>query len=122
MTPNEEEMEKKLILDKSDLSILPALARDCRTSYSNISSQIGLTAKSVKARVKKMVRSGVIEKFVVRVNTAAFGYTTAVAIIKTRNGIVCERNESTSYLFPHCVHAVKNLGSHIEIMQLNLRE
>ena len=51
MTPNEEEMEKKLILDKSDLSILPALARDCRTSYSNISSQIGLTAKSVKARV-----------------------------------------------------------------------
>jgi Lrp/AsnC family leucine-responsive transcriptional regulator len=71
MTPNEKEMEKKLILDKSDLSILPDLARDCRTSYSYISSQIGLTAKSVKARVKKMVRSGVIEKFVVRVNTAA---------------------------------------------------
>ena len=69
MTLNEKEMEKKLILDKSDLSILPALARDCSTSYSNISSQISLTAKSVKARVKKMVLRGVIEKFVIQITS-----------------------------------------------------
>ena len=47
-----------MILDKNDLTILPTLARDCRTSYTSIGSQIGLTAKSVKARVKKMVDSG----------------------------------------------------------------
>jgi DNA-binding Lrp family transcriptional regulator len=76
-----------MILDKNDLNILPTLARDCRTSYSSIGSQIGLTSKSVKARVKKMVRSGVIEKFVVRVNPAAFGYRTAIVLIKTSNGI-----------------------------------
>ena len=76
-----------MILDKNDLTILPTLARDCRTSYSSIGSQIGLTAKSVKARVKKMVRSGVIEKFVVRVNPAAFGYRTAIVLIRTSNGI-----------------------------------
>jgi DNA-binding Lrp family transcriptional regulator len=80
-------MEKRMILDKNDLTILPALARDCRTSYSSIGSQIGLTSKSVKARVKKMVRSGVIEKFVVRVNPAAFGYRTAIVLIRTSNGI-----------------------------------
>ena len=76
-----------MILDKNDLTILPALARDCRTSYSSIGSQIGLTSKSVKARVKKMVRSEVIEKFVVRVNPAAFGYRTAIVLIRTSNGI-----------------------------------
>lgn len=76
-----------MILDKNDLTILPALARDCRTSYSNIGSQIGLTSKSVKARVKNMVRSGVIEKFVVRVNPAAFGYRTAIVLIRTSHGI-----------------------------------
>ena len=76
-----------MILDKNDLTILPALARDCRTSYSSIGSQIGLTSKSVKARVKKMVRSGVIEKFVVRVNPAVFGYRTAIVLIRTSNGI-----------------------------------
>jgi DNA-binding Lrp family transcriptional regulator len=76
-----------MILDKNDLTILPTLARDCRTSYSSIGSQIGLTSKSVKTRVKKMVRSGVIEKFVVRVNPAAFGYRTAIVLIKASNGI-----------------------------------
>ena len=45
-----------MILDKNDLTILPTLARDCRTPYSSIGLQIGLTPKSVKARVKKMVR------------------------------------------------------------------
>jgi DNA-binding Lrp family transcriptional regulator len=80
-------MEKRMILDKNDLTILPTLARDCRTSYSSIGSQIGLTSKSVKARVKKMVLSRVIEKFVVRVNPAAFGYRTAIVLIRTSNGI-----------------------------------
>src|SRR5919198_1369768 len=80
-------MEKRMILDKNDLTILRTLARDCRTSYSSIGSQIGLTSKSVKARVKNMVRSGVIEKFIVRVNPAAFGYRTAIVLIRTNNGI-----------------------------------
>jgi DNA-binding Lrp family transcriptional regulator len=79
--------EKGLILDKKDLTVLSTLARDCRTSYSNIGSQIGFTSKSVKARVKKMVRSRVIEKFIVRVNPAAFGYRTAIVLIRTSNGI-----------------------------------
>src|SRR5215216_2558006 len=78
---------ERLILDKIDLTILPALARDCRTSYNSIGSQIGLTSKSVKARVKNMVRSGVIEKFVVRVNPAAFGYRTAIVLVRANNGI-----------------------------------
>jgi DNA-binding Lrp family transcriptional regulator len=78
---------ERMILDTIDLNILSTLARDCRTSYSRIGSQIGLTSKSVKARVKNMLRSGVIEKFVVRVNPAAFGYRTAIVLIRTSNGI-----------------------------------
>src|ERR687889_1090261 len=78
---------ERMILDTIGLKILSTLARDCRTSYSRIGSQIGLTSKSVKARVKNMLRSGVIEKFVVRVNPAAFGYRTAIVLIRTSNGI-----------------------------------
>lgn len=78
---------ERLILDKIDLNILSTLARDCRTSYSSIGSLIGLTSKSVKARVKNMVRSGVIEKFIVRVNPAGFGYRTALVLVRTNNGI-----------------------------------
>jgi DNA-binding Lrp family transcriptional regulator len=80
-------MERPIILDKIDLLILPTLARDCRASYNSIGSRIGLTSKSVKARVKNMVRSGVIERFVVRVNPAAFGYRTALVLVRSSNGI-----------------------------------
>jgi DNA-binding Lrp family transcriptional regulator len=34
-----------------------------------------------------MVRSGVIEKFIVRVNPGAFGYRTALVLVRTNNGI-----------------------------------
>lgn len=78
---------ERMILDTIDLNILSTLARDCRTSYNSIGSQIGLTSKSVKARVKNMLRSGVIEKFVVRVNPAAFGYRTAIVLVRANNGM-----------------------------------
>ncbi|HEY7078489.1 MAG TPA: AsnC family transcriptional regulator, partial [Nitrososphaeraceae archaeon] len=75
------------ILDKIDLNILATLARDCRTSYSNIGSLTGLTPKSVKARVRNMVSGGVLEKFIVRVNPAGFGYKIAHVLIRTNNVI-----------------------------------
>jgi DNA-binding Lrp family transcriptional regulator len=81
---------EKLILDKIDLTILATLSRDSRTSYNSIGSMIGLTSKSVKARVKKMIRSGVIEKFMVRVNPAAFGYRIAQVLINANIGITKE--------------------------------
>lgn len=81
---------ERLVLDKTDLNILAILARDCRISYSKIGSRTGLTPKSVKTRVKNMVSNGVIERFVVRVNPAVFGYRTAFVTIRTNNGITRE--------------------------------
>ena len=40
----------------------------------SIGSTVGLTSKSVKARVDAMISTGVIEKFVVKVSPAALGY------------------------------------------------
>ena len=100
-----------MILDKNDLTILPTLARDCRTSYSSIGSQMGLTAKSVKARVKKMVGNGVIEKFIVRVNPAAFGYRTAIVLIKTSNGITKDDVIQRIKEFGDLAYHVHHMGS-----------
>lgn len=81
---------EKLVLDKIDFNILATLSRDCRTPYSSIASLVGLTSKSIKARVKKMARSGVLEKFIVRVNPAGFGYKIAPIEIRTNNRITKE--------------------------------
>jgi DNA-binding Lrp family transcriptional regulator len=78
---------EKLILDKIDLNILATLANDGRASYSSIGSLVGLRSKSVKVRVKNMVRSGIIEKFIVRVNPTGFGCRTAHILLSTNNGI-----------------------------------
>src|SRR5918993_5816434 len=76
-----------LVLDKTDLTILSTLAKNCRSSFNSIGSEVDLTSKSVKARVKKMIHHRVIEKFVVRVNPASFGYKVVIVLVKTSNGI-----------------------------------
>ena len=81
------EDEGILVLDKTDFNFLSTLARNCRSSYGSIGSEVGLTSKSVKARVKKMIHHGVIEKFVVRVNPATFGFKIVIIRIKTSNGM-----------------------------------
>jgi DNA-binding Lrp family transcriptional regulator len=77
------------ILDKIDLKIIQVLAKDCRASYRNIGSVVGLTTKSVRTRVVKMVSNGVIEKFFVYINPAVLGYSTE-CILKMRFNEITE--------------------------------
>ncbi|HZD34825.1 MAG TPA: AsnC family transcriptional regulator [Nitrososphaeraceae archaeon] len=64
----------RLFLDDKDLKIIRILSKDCRESFMSIGSAIGMTSKSVKARVDRMISTGVIEKFVLKVNPVALGY------------------------------------------------
>jgi DNA-binding Lrp family transcriptional regulator len=57
------------------MKILNSLSRNCRVSYSSLGNEIGLTAKSVKARVEKMQSSGVIDSFIIKVNPLVLGYS-----------------------------------------------
>ncbi|MGA7604254.1 MAG: AsnC family transcriptional regulator [Nitrososphaeraceae archaeon] len=66
--------QQRQSLDETDLKIISILSKDCRESYMSIGSSVGLTSKSVKARVDAMISTGVIEKFVVKVSPAALGY------------------------------------------------
>jgi DNA-binding Lrp family transcriptional regulator len=61
-------------VDKIDLHIMSLLYADCRTPYRSIASSVGISANAVKTRVKKMVSKGIIQKFIVMVNPAIFGY------------------------------------------------
>jgi DNA-binding Lrp family transcriptional regulator len=76
----------RLNLDTIDLKILNTLARDGRLSYRSIGVAMGLTTKSVKSRVDKMLSSGVIDGFITAVNPSIFGYdrTYFVALKKSK--------------------------------------
>jgi Lrp/AsnC family leucine-responsive transcriptional regulator len=66
--------QQRQSLDETDLKIISILSKDCRESFMGIGSSVGLTSKSVKARVDAMISTGVIEKFVAKVSPAALGY------------------------------------------------
>jgi DNA-binding Lrp family transcriptional regulator len=75
----------KLILDDIDLKILNSLGRNGRLSYRNIAYAIGLTTKSVKVRVDKMISGNVIEKFIALVNPSILGYNTICTFAIRKN-------------------------------------
>jgi DNA-binding Lrp family transcriptional regulator len=72
---------QRLFLDEKDLKIIRILSNDCRESFMSIGSAIGMTSKSVKARVDRMISTGVIEKFVLKVNPVALGYGVGCMLI-----------------------------------------
>lgn len=72
---------QRLFLDDKDLKIIRILSNDCRESFMSIGAAIGMTSKSVKARVDRMISTGVIEKFVLKVNPLALGYGIGCMII-----------------------------------------
>ena len=72
---------QRQFLDEKDLEIISILSKDCRASFMSIGSTVGMTSKSVKARVDTMISTGVIEKFVVKVNPVSLGYGMSCMLI-----------------------------------------
>lgn len=75
----------RLILDDIDLKIINSLGRNGRLSYRNIAYAIGLTTKSVKVRVDKMISGNVIERFIALVNPSILGYNTICTFAIRKN-------------------------------------
>ena len=76
---------QKVILDGTDLKILNLLARNGRLSYRSTGRTVGLTTKSVKSRVDRMLAAKVIEKFLAKVNLSVIGYKKTWAIALRKN-------------------------------------
>jgi DNA-binding Lrp family transcriptional regulator len=61
-------------LDNIDLQIVKLLARDSRTSYMDIASEVGISPNATKVRINKMVSNRLIQTFGVLINPIIFGY------------------------------------------------
>jgi DNA-binding Lrp family transcriptional regulator len=84
---------KRSTLDELDGKILRSLSRNCRVSYNSLGSEIGMTAKSVRARVKKMQSSGVIDSFIVKVNPMVLDYSkVCILVLRINNKAADEKH------------------------------
>jgi len=61
-------------LDNYDMKILAILTIDCRTPDRQIGKKVGLSGVSVKSRITKMVKSGVIQNFTMKIEPPSLGY------------------------------------------------
>ena len=48
-------------IDTVDLKIIRCLSRDCRASYRDISSVVGITPNAINERINTMVCNGIIK-------------------------------------------------------------
>jgi len=62
-------------LDRYDTEILTALQADGRITWSQLATEVNLSASAVQRRVEALVERGVIENFTVNLNEAALGHS-----------------------------------------------
>lgn len=62
-------------LDDLDRCILTALARDARVSWKDLATEAGVSAPTIRDRVKRLQDTGVIQGFAVEIAPAALGFS-----------------------------------------------
>ena len=68
-------------LDKIDRSIVAALQKNGRESFSEIGKAVGLSATSVAERVRRLEEAGIIEGYQVRLSAEKLGYPVTAFIL-----------------------------------------
>jgi len=66
-------VKKVVKIDKIDRKIIELLKRDGRMSYRKIAEEIGRTEVTVRRRVRKLIKEGVIKRFTVVIDPVKIG-------------------------------------------------
>lgn len=69
-------------MDRNDLEIMRALLANSRASYQTVGRQLGLGSGTIKARVIRMMKEGMIIRFLANVKLEAFGYDLIYLVTK----------------------------------------
>jgi len=89
-------------IDKKDIEIIRILEDDSRISILELGRKVKLSHETVRYRINKLVKKGIIEKFTVSINKNKLGYNIyAVIMISTWNYTQKEWEEFLKYLMDH---------------------
>jgi len=88
-------------IDQTDVKILHALKSDARLSYRQVAKECGISAATAMIRIKKLEKTGVIERYTVQINHERLGYDlttiTELTITKGENRLMKVEKEISSY-------------------------
>ncbi|MDH3191996.1 MAG: Lrp/AsnC family transcriptional regulator [Nitrosopumilus sp.] len=72
-------------MDNLDIKILSRLLNNCRESDRQIGKELGVSGGAVRARIRKMENSQIIEKFTIRVEPPVLGYGVLYFVVTGQN-------------------------------------
>lgn len=92
-------LRQKIDLDEKDRRILNILSDNARAKLTYIAKHVQLSVDSVKKRIEKLERNGVITKYTIQPDADALGYKLGVHVYIKLRGITQERyDELITYL------------------------
>jgi DNA-binding Lrp family transcriptional regulator len=74
-------------VDSIDRGIILDLSRDCRTTLHSLSRKYGLSSNAIRKRVDKLVKAGVIKKFLIQLSRAMADTEQLFALLYTDKSI-----------------------------------
>ncbi len=72
-------------MDNLDIKILSRLLNNCRESDRQIGKELGISGGAVRARIRKMENSQIIEKFTIRVEPPVLGFGVLYFVVTGQN-------------------------------------
>jgi DNA-binding Lrp family transcriptional regulator len=102
-------------IDENDIHILRILAKDCRTSYRSIGLELGITTNTVKNRVKNLIDNKILQRYVIHINFAIFGYKKiCLAIVRhsINSQMIIEKLSALGKVYSHidCLGGISVFG------------
>lgn len=78
-------MDSGDILDNLDIKILSRLLNNCRESDRQIGKELGISGGAIRARIKKMQETKIIEKFTIKVEPPILGLGVLYIVVSGQN-------------------------------------
>ncbi|MEM3693169.1 MAG: Lrp/AsnC family transcriptional regulator [Candidatus Bathyarchaeia archaeon] len=111
-------------LDDKDLRILRVLTADARLSYREIARKLRLSVATVKARIERLEKEGVIEGYTAILNASKLGYdvTAIIEIVVSKGKLIDVEKELAKNPNVYAVYDVTGTSDAFAFVRFKNRE
>lgn len=88
-------------LDWKDKRVLYELEANCRAPYHEIAKKAGISKQVLAYRINRLVREGVVSRFITAVNLSKLGYVNYEAWVQTSSLPMKEKKDFLEFLIEH---------------------
>lgn len=111
-------------VDQKDIQLLKILAKDAKTQTYKIANELGLSSDAVLYRVKNLVASHVIERFIAAIDTTKLGYRWHIILLQLRSLTDEKEKVLSSFIksHPNMLYFTRAVGKYDLAIDVNAQD